>query len=288
MSRSRDIALFSEAFLAEFGVDCGRNLEDTARSIGLKVTEVSGVSFDGALVKAIGLNRGRVAIRRDIRETPRKRFTLAHEIGHYVLPEHAKQGEVCQNPEIEAFRSGAPPHEQEANMFAAQILMPRQVVAPLAQSNPSFDTIVAVSRRCDSSLSASAVRYAELSPHRVAVVWSTDDHVRWYWRSEGFRRAVCVRRLTSDTLAARFFRGQDCPDRLEQVPAIAWLRDVNLREDATILEHTKYLPNYGSTLTLLVIPERIEQWREEDDEETDNEMNPAEFTLTRRRWPTKR
>lgn len=50
----------------------------------------------------------------------RKRFTIAHELGHFVLKHNAV--EVYQ-PELIEFKSKIP-HEIEANTFAAELLMP--------------------------------------------------------------------------------------------------------------------------------------------------------------------
>ena len=56
--------------------------------------------------------------------TPTKRdiFTVAHELGHYVL--HSKLGAV----ELTANRFGKTKAEQEANTFAAAFLMPAEKV----------------------------------------------------------------------------------------------------------------------------------------------------------------
>lgn len=51
----------------------------------------------------------------------RQRFTMAHELGHYFL--HSKQGQI----KITAFRRGTNLAEQEANYFAANILMPKKL-----------------------------------------------------------------------------------------------------------------------------------------------------------------
>ncbi len=50
----------------------------------------------------------------------RDRFTIAHELGHYFL--HSLQGKLA----IQAERAGTGPIEQEANTFAAGLLMPEQ------------------------------------------------------------------------------------------------------------------------------------------------------------------
>lgn len=51
---------------------------------------------------------------------PRDRFTIAHELGHYLL--HSNQGEK----KIEVNRSGSNRLEWEANWFAAALLMPEE------------------------------------------------------------------------------------------------------------------------------------------------------------------
>lgn len=50
----------------------------------------------------------------------RKRFTMAHELGHYFL--HSKQGKTP----LTAHRLGTSLAEQEANFFAACLLMPEE------------------------------------------------------------------------------------------------------------------------------------------------------------------
>ncbi len=60
-----------------------------------------------------------------------QRFTLAHEIGHYFLhPELIYHRDL---PIVEAVHEdrSLPPEEREANFFAAELLMPRRLVADI-------------------------------------------------------------------------------------------------------------------------------------------------------------
>ncbi|MFH1498888.1 MAG: ImmA/IrrE family metallo-endopeptidase [Verrucomicrobiota bacterium] len=81
----------------------------------------------------------------------RNRFTIAHELGHYVL--HAKSGRntlsVARN--LDAYSRV----EAEANAFAAALLMPENVVLEVVERDPS---IAAIAARCDVSMDAVAVR----------------------------------------------------------------------------------------------------------------------------------
>ena len=42
-------------------------------------------SFGGVLIRGTDLMSGRILVRRGIREPGRKRFTIAHEVGHFPL-----------------------------------------------------------------------------------------------------------------------------------------------------------------------------------------------------------
>ncbi len=63
---------------------------------------------------------------------PRRRFTIAHELGHWRLHRHADDGVYCRASAIDADddadRPPLPPREEEANTFAAALLMPADLL----------------------------------------------------------------------------------------------------------------------------------------------------------------
>lgn len=60
--------------------------------------------------------------------TSRKRFTIAHELGHYVL--HRDGVTAFVDPELNLYRSDSSQGDMEvqANIFAAALLMPAELV----------------------------------------------------------------------------------------------------------------------------------------------------------------
>jgi Zn-dependent peptidase ImmA (M78 family) len=65
----------------------------------------------------------------------RQRFTIAHEIGHFVLRHHSESGEHVHVDEgwkvsarNERSAKGVDVHEIEANRFAAYLLMPEALL----------------------------------------------------------------------------------------------------------------------------------------------------------------
>lgn len=118
------------------------------------------------------------------------------------------------------------------------------------------------------------------------MVWSQAQRVRWYRLSEEFARWVRKGQLDPNSFAFDAFQGKAVPASFESVPASAWLFEKGLRPDARILEHSVPLPGYEAVLTLLLIPEPIEDW--DDSDTARDELDPEEFTLRRKTWPSRR
>lgn len=58
----------------------------------------------------------------------RKAFTIAHEVGHFVLHGDEKKKEIFYRKDLIFVDKEMVPLEQEANCFAASLLMPKGVV----------------------------------------------------------------------------------------------------------------------------------------------------------------
>jgi hypothetical protein len=105
--------------------------------LGLRVGDAAELDCSGILLPAerrIWVNAGEAA------ESPgRRRFTIAHELGHWVCQwlEGRWAPVYCRAVEAPA---GAkyPPEEREANVFAAELLMPDPLVRTAFAEDPSI------------------------------------------------------------------------------------------------------------------------------------------------------
>ena len=253
------VALVSESFLRRFGLDSRDRLTEIADEFGIDVLYRPAESYDGALLRIRDAQRGCIVINSRIREESRKRFTLAHEIGHFVLPGQQEVSAPCKQQRIENWDADLYRPELEANRFAAEILMPRGLMAEFVQSEPSLESIRSIAQLCGTSLTASAVRLITLTPHRAAVVWSQNQQILWSKLSEGFMRWIRKGEVRENSFAAQCYRKQSVPDQLAPVPASAWLYEKGLQERAQIWEQSVGLKNYGAVLSLLVIVEAVEK-----------------------------
>src|SRR5208283_5057373 len=91
---------YAQALLSELKVTGPTDARGIAAQLQLDVSELDVQGFDGGLVRVKGTPIGAIIVRDSIREPGRKNFTVAHEIGHFVLPGHDTSGAVCGPSEI--------------------------------------------------------------------------------------------------------------------------------------------------------------------------------------------
>ena len=145
------------------------------------------------LVRVKGTAKGVIAVKNSMREETRKRFTIAHELGHLLMPGHDDYG-ICSTEVIESWAKDLRDKEREANAFAAELLMPLSLVTQLvAAAEPSFAPIERLAATFHTSLTASGYRFAAVTPYSVALVWSQSGRVRWAKRSEEFKEWLRLR-----------------------------------------------------------------------------------------------
>lgn len=117
------------------------NVNKLAQKLGIEVKkedfndDISGLFILQNNTPQIILNK------RESSNENRERFTISHEIGHYVLHSTSKQLFIDKSPRIH-FRdkdssTGDILKEKEANSFAASLLMPKELISHEISNNTS-------------------------------------------------------------------------------------------------------------------------------------------------------
>ncbi len=247
-------AQLAELLVDRLGVDGPPNLDEIAAAIGLRIKEVDSDGFEGALVRDAESQKGIVLVKAKTRERSRKRFTIAHEIGHYMIPTHIDNENVCLAKELESWSESLATPELEANEFAAELLLPNKLVASrFPKAEPSLQHIAAIAQEFQTSLTATTRRFIDITDLSCAMVW-TQQEWKWVRRSENFKAFIPLDEIPYDqSFAGQLLAGRSVPDVATPVNPILWLNERDVTRVERLLEHSIYLKNYKAVLTLLWI-----------------------------------
>ncbi|WP_312991415.1 ImmA/IrrE family metallo-endopeptidase [Chryseobacterium flavum] len=123
-------------------------------------------------------------------DSPRSRFTLAHEFGHYFIDTHRiglKSGILEPHPskiDRVQFRK----IEQEADFFASCLLMPEEIfLKDISRfKNFSFEVIDFLSKEYNVSKTACSIRFADIGNHPIKIVYAENGLIKWSKNSVDF------------------------------------------------------------------------------------------------------
>lgn len=139
--------------------------------------------FEGALYPPPGGKKGWAIFYNSAITSPgRINFTLAHEFGHYLLHRRADpKGVVCGEAAVVRWDSPYGQMENQANVFAANLLMPfddYRLLIP-AQASVTMEDLSAAAERYGVSLMAAILRWMEYTHRRAILVLSRDGFILW-------------------------------------------------------------------------------------------------------------
>jgi hypothetical protein len=277
-------AMMAAALRAELHIAPKVDLNQLAAQLGLTIVEVESKSFEGALLRSSRTVSGRILVRKGIRELGRRRFTIAHEIGHYML--HRNQQTPCSPRLIENWKEGQPIPEREADTFGSELLLPTNEVTQCVNKRwPSMEVVATVADHFGSSLMAAGRKFCDVASQACAIVWSSQRQIRWFHGSPTFAHFIEVgKEIDFDSVAYRAYEGKPLPGEMEEVPAEAWIKSSWLKEDAVVSEQTVQMPSYNGCLSLIWVRRPIED-RPTAEDELLRELSPDDFTTRRKRWP---
>jgi histone H3/H4 len=239
---------FAKALLRTFDIQQPISLSAVTKKIGLEIEEVNAAGFDGALLRLAGEPHGIIGVRKSIREEERKRFTIAHEIGHYVLPGHDTAKDVCGEDGVVSIGDESTKFEQAANRFAGELLLPSPAVRRIVRRlGISFDTIRFVGAQFETSLTAAAVQCVKVADQAVLVM-SKRGMVTSFEKGQNFGGYIEMGKLPEGSLAAQL--GGKQREKRGTMNGSVWLGPAY--EEFRMTEHSILMSNYERILTLLI------------------------------------
>lgn len=224
-------------------------LNDIAYTLGVRIREGK---LSGATARLIRYGSHAV-IRIPNTETnvARKRFSIAHELGHFVLKHEGISLEiVCTEKDMMNWYSSD--NETQANYFASELLMPEALVKKQCDVREvSFEPVRKIASAFQTSLTAAAIRFVKFCPEPCALICSEASRIKWCVRgSEWWPFIRKNQKLDKRSLAFEYFVGREIPDEGEELDFDVWLSEARVRR---IFEHSIALKQYGLVLSMLWI-----------------------------------
>jgi hypothetical protein len=149
-------------------------------------------SFEGALVTTPERGQGSILVNARA-GYPRQRFTVGHELGHFLNPWHrptSEHGFECSQQDMRIHsavdRDRHQRQEAEANAFAIELLAPVTIIAPYLAGAPDLQHVLAMSEDLWISKAAAARRYISQHHDCLALVFSHQGRFEYTDRNPDF------------------------------------------------------------------------------------------------------
>lgn len=228
---------------------------DIAKALGIaevkmRVTD----SIEGMLITDRARSIGSI-LANTAKGTHRARFTVAHELGHFLLERHVfENGSFkCNSADIGGVSAGSARHqlqENEANEFAISLLAPPYLVQPAIGATPDLADALGLRDQLKISFEASVRLLISYRPEPIAAIWSKDGKVQYFVPSQAFPKLLVKpgHLLPAVSAASRFIEIQNRGvTAVSDTPARGWC----IVPCRSMTEQTR-LGRDGYAVTLLV------------------------------------
>lgn len=236
-------------------------IKQLCQQLGIgSITEVETSAFEAVLVMDELKANGNILLAAN-RMPERQRYSLGHELGHFLIPSHrptAGHPFQCSLDDFHLLGEGGSNRRQrleaEANRFAAYLLMPpARVRQRIGQTPSSLEGIVDMAREFGVSREAMARAWVGANRNPVAVVVLRHGCIQRCYRGDDFPW-IAVRRsehVSDESLAADNLHSGTYSE-IEEVDPAAWLSDRDAKRTLALTEQV-LAQRDGHALVLLQI-----------------------------------
>ncbi|QBO59593.1 ImmA/IrrE family metallo-endopeptidase [Chryseobacterium salivictor] len=193
----------------------------------------------------------------NFKDKARGRFTLAHELGHYFIDAHRVgliKGILVPHPSI-TNKKQFDSIEREADYFASCILMPEsRFKNDVLRKKFSFNIIKDLADKYEVSLTACAIRFAQIGNHPILIIYAEDGIIKWKIESDDFpfKWLLNDRKVPENTVIGEYFSKSNVRDiyKTEKVWAMDWfiyVKDYDINR--SFYEHC--IPHKNKALSII-------------------------------------
>jgi Zn-dependent peptidase ImmA (M78 family) len=145
---------------------------------------------DGKII--LGRSKAIIKVNSGIQFEGRKRFVIAHEIGHLIMHRHLQiADDLSSNFDMfsgieETLKMGI--QEVEANEFASELLMPQNAFISEARAKTFSPLLIKnLVEKFKTSITATTFKYVDANLHPICIVYIENERVKYWKKSNDMR-----------------------------------------------------------------------------------------------------
>ncbi|MCB0460073.1 MAG: ImmA/IrrE family metallo-endopeptidase [Flavobacteriaceae bacterium] len=199
-----------------------------------------------------------ITVNSDIIYLGKKRFVIAHELGHFEMHRNLVPLHHDTDATLEYFKNGH--QETEANEFASELLMPEKMFKKECENkkfNP--DLLRYLADRFQTSITSVVYKYFELGDYPICLFYSYNNKVQYWKRPEGYPHFINDRTKLAppeDSVAAEFFDEQKIYKKersKQQIWKSTWfeMKHWENDNDYNFFEYCIVTPSYNTVLSIV-------------------------------------
>lgn len=193
-------ALVKRIFQAEPNLSVPVPIQELCVRLGiLRIEDLDADGFEGGLITDAKRSEGIILAKRG--GEPRRRFTIAHELGHFLMAHHVPDQPgrfMCKSSDLLRVKAKEGDQRQrsevEANRFASLMLMPphllREAMAAFPESG--LKHVLGLAHDFGVGKETAARAYVQYHPKRIAIVVVGNGRVQRCYRSLSFPAIICA------------------------------------------------------------------------------------------------
>lgn len=186
--------------------------------------------------------------RKKILYKPRERFTIAHEIGHYIIPWHNSLHKCLNIGDFDSTNI----IENEADIFASELLMPtNEIQQKIIGRDVNLDLIKELAQEFNVSLGAMTRKIIKNTNEKVIVLLYYDDGTKIIQAQTSSFHLNLKEGIIRGSAAKELLQNGHANETIKRIlSSDVWFKDNN---NINIVEESLYQPKLSRVFTLLRI-----------------------------------
>jgi len=159
----------------------------------------------------------------------------------------------CDIKEMD-FKNDYAPREKEANLFAAELLMPMKEFKNHFSGKICYTTVSELANIFDVSFQAALNRCIDLAFEDCMVVCSIDRRIKWFNATEDFPLLVNRKTVSELSGADELFDMQIFQVKTIEEPGYIWFCNADERD---VVEESIAFPNYNEVISIIHLKDEL-------------------------------